>query len=83
MRSRGPGMNMLRCDVPGCESRFYSASVLPMIRTQAVLAGWARISANKVNVGGEPLGSYRQRVDICPSCQPAPVMDAAPAGAAA
>lgn len=55
---------MLKCGFPGCKAHFVSYSMISLLRTQAVAAGWGRVKpwqlTGTMEDGSKPL------VDVCP-----------------
>lgn len=58
----------LLCDVPGCDSAFYTYSMHPLIRRQARAEAWQRLTRATVSrrLGIEQEQLRGKRLDVCP-----------------
>lgn len=66
---------VVKCDMPKCEQRFTTYSVVAKAREQAASAGWARVRGASVqDHEGHILAEKGRKVDLCPSCKPKPKM---------
>lgn len=64
---------VLRCDVARCASPpFVTYSHVALTRAQAKRAGWRRVSGKRLSGGDPGLILSDKKVDICPTCTPAP-----------
>lgn len=60
---------VLKCDMPGCPSRFVTYSVVTKAREQAEAAGWTRPNGKQVTTSEGHILSTK-KVDLCPDHKP-------------
>lgn len=66
---------VLKCDIPKCEERYTTYSVVTKVRVQAANAGWARVKGKSIqDHEGHILATGAKKVDLCPTHKPKPAM---------